>query len=369
MKNTIGNNVTFTLFGESHGSLIGATIDGLPSGIKIDEDFIEKQMSKRRAKGLISTLRQEEDIPNIVSGVFNGYTTGTPLTIIIKNKDTRSKDYSKIKDVPRPGHADYSAKIKYYSYQDYRGGGHFSGRLTAAIVAIGAICTLALKEKDIHIATHIKKLYKFEDDEFDKDNIMKQFEILNNKDFAVLNEKIEKKMKEEIDNARLNLDSLGGILETVVLNLPAGLGDPLFNSVEGIISKALFGIGAIKGVEFGEGFNFANLKGSNANDEFRVVDNKVVTTTNRNGGINGGITNGMPLVIKSVVKPTSSIAQSQNSINMESMENTTLEITGRHDPAIIHRARVVVDSMIAIVLMDLLVTRYGQDWSKILCED
>lgn len=366
MKNTIGNNVSFTIFGESHGPLIGATIDGLPSGIKINEEFIEEQMSKRKAKGNISTQRHEDDICNIVSGVFNGYTTGAPLTILISNKDTRSKDYERTKDIPRPSHADYSAKLKYYSYQDYRGGGHFSGRLTTAIVAIGAICIYALKEKDILIASHIKKLYNLIDDDFDYSNILEQFETLNSKDFAVLNEKISKKMIEEIDDARMNLDSLGGILETVVLNIPGGLGDPLFDSVEGMISKALFGIGAIKGVEFGEGFNFANMKGSTANDEFRVVNGKIISTTNNNGGINGGITNGMPLVIKTVVKPTSSISRSQNSVNMEEMINETLEITGRHDPAIIHRARVVVDSMIAIVLMDLIVTRYGQNWSNIL---
>lgn len=364
MKNTIGNNVSFTIFGESHGPLIGATIDGLPAGIKVDEAFIEKQMSKRRAKGNISTQRHEDDICNIVSGIFNGYTTGAPLTVLINNKDTRSKDYEKTKDIPRPSHADYSAKMKYYSYQDYRGGGHFSGRLTASIVAIGAICIAALNEKNIHIASHIKKLYNLEDDDFDYSKILEQFEILNNKDFAVLNEKVSKKMVEEIDDARMNLDSLGGILETVVLNVPSGLGDPLFDSVEGMISKALFGVGAIKGIEFGEGFNFSNMKGSDANDEFRVVDGKIISTTNNNGGINGGITNGMPLVIKTVVKPTSSLSRPQNSVNMEKMTNETLEITGRHDPAIIHRARVVVDSMIAIVLMDLLVTRYGQDWSN-----
>ncbi|NLC95954.1 MAG: chorismate synthase [Erysipelotrichaceae bacterium] len=369
MSNTIGNNLTLTIFGESHGKMIGATLDGLPSGIKIDEDFIELQMSKRRAKGNISTQRHEEDIPNIISGVFNGYTTGTPLTLLIQNKDTRSVDYEKTKNIPRPGHADYTAKIKYYNFQDYRGGGHFSGRLTAAIVAAGAICMLALREKKIYISTHIKQLYNLYDDDFDFENILDQFEELNNKDFAVLNNKISKKMVEIIDDARLDLDSLGGVLETVVINLPKGLGDPLFNSVEGNIAKALFGIGAIKGVEFGQGFNFANMKGSNSNDPIRVKDKKVISTTNNNGGINGGITNGMPLIVKTVVKPTSSIARKQESIDMETNMNTTLEITGRHDPAIIHRARVVVDCMISIVLLDLIVTRYGQDWSKTICED
>ncbi len=366
MKNTIGNNVTLTIFGESHGPLIGATLDGLPAGIKIDEAFIEKQMSKRRAKGNISTQRHEEDIVKIVSGVFNGFTTGSALTILIDNKDTRSKDYEKTKNLPRPGHADYTAKVKYYGYQDYRGGGHFSGRLSAAIVGAGAICMLALQEKNIKLATHIKQLYNILDDELDVNNLQQEIDKLNDMDFAVLNPKASKKMVEAIDEARMNTDSLGGILETIVINVPAGLGDPLFTSVEGALANAMFGIGGIKGVEFGKGFEFASMKGSSANDPFRVEDGKVMTTTNNNGGINGGITNGMPIVMKTVVKPTSSISIKQDSVDMYSNENSTIEIVGRHDPAIIHRARVVVDSMTSFVLLDLLITRYGQDWANIL---
>lgn len=359
MKNTFGQQVSVTLFGESHGAEIGAVIDGLAPGIPIDEDFIRHQLDLRRPAGKISTARVESDPFRIVSGVFEGHTTGTPICILIPNTNTKSGDYTR--GLPRPGHADYSAICKYHGFEDYRGGGHFSGRITAPLVAAGAIAISALKKKGILIGTHIASLSGIRDRSFGAD-LNADIQKLSTLHFPVLDETMETRMKQCIENAAMEKDSVGGVLETVVTGVPSGVGEPWFDTVESILAHALFSIPAIKGVEFGDGFAMSEMRGSEANDAFETDGKTVTTKTNHNGGINGGITNGMPIRFSCAVKPTPSIFKAQDSVDMERMQNATLELKGRHDPAIIHRARVVVDSMTALVLCDLLAGRFGTDW-------
>ena len=362
MKNTFGNNLTVTLFGESHGEEIGAVIDGFAPGIPINEEFIASQLTLRRPAGAISTARVEADKFRIVSGVFEGRTTGTALCVLIPNENRKSKDYSQLKVLARPGHADFTAECKYHGFQDHRGGGHFSGRLTAAIVAAGAIAIDALRRKGIYIGTQIRSLHSVSDRDFCFERLGEDINKLNSSEFAVLDEAAAERMKEEIIKAKNDGDSVGGVLRTAVIGLPEGIGEPWFDSVESLISHAMFSIPGIKGVEFGDGFGMAEMYGSEANDSFRMKDGRVVTETNHNGGINGGITNGMPIIFSCVVKPTPSIFKEQETVNMATGENAILSLSGRHDPAIIHRARVVVDSMTALVLCDLLSGRYGTDW-------
>ena len=360
MKNTFGNNVSITLFGESHGSAIGAVIDGLPAGVKADVDFISHQLDLRRPFGKISTSRQEADNFEIVSGVFNGKTTGTPVCIIIRNENTQSKDYSKTYGKARPGHADYTAFCKFNGCEDYRGGGHFSGRITAGLVAAGAIAIDLLSEKGIKIGTHISKCAGIEDSKFkDYEN---DINTLSNKIFPVLNEEKGEEIIKNIEKAAADGDSVGGVLETAVIGLPVGVGEPWFDSVESILSHALFSIPAVKGVEFGAGFSCADMLGSQMNDSFSLTDDKITTKTNNNGGINGGITNGMPVIFRCAVKPTPSISKEQETVDFINNENTVLSVKGRHDPCIVHRARVVVDSITALVLCDMLSQKYGTDW-------
>ena len=360
MKNVYGNSISVTLFGESHGEQIGAVIDGLAPGIEVNMEFIHKQLELRKPQGKISTKRVEADEPHIVSGVFEGKTTGTPLCILFENQNTKSKDYSKTKDLMRPGHADFTAIEKYHGFADYRGGGHFSGRITTPIVAAGAILIQALQKKGIYIGSHIQKCGPIEDKKFTdyETEIAKVNELV----FPVLDEDVAKNIYAYMVQAAEEGDSVGGILETVVTGVPSGVGEPWFDTMESMLAHALFSVPAVKGVEFGEGFRFADMKGSEANDAFEMKDGKVVTKTNHNGGINGGITNGMPIRFQTVVKPTPSIYKKQETVNMATMENEVMQIQGRHDPAIIPRARVVVDSMTAIVLADMLAMRYGTDW-------
>ena len=362
MKNVLGTNLTITLFGESHNQFIGATLDGVCPGIKVDEEDIKKQLSKRRPKSNIETPRIENDNFQIISGVFNGYTTGAPLTILIENTNIKSKDYDKQKDIARPSHADYTAHVKYNGYNDYRGGGHFSGRITAPIVAIGSILLKALKEKNIYIGTHILECGKVKDRNFE--NYLEDIILLQNNDFPVL-ENIKDNITEEILKVAKNNDSIGGILQSAIIGLPVGLGEPWFSSVEGQIANAMFSIGGVKGIEFGAGFSYKELTGLNANDEFYYENETVKTKTNNNGGINGGITNGMPIVFNLAVKPTPSIGIEQQTINFTNKENTLLKTNGRHDPAIIRRMSVVIDSLLAIVVCDMLATRYGNDFLKL----
>ncbi len=362
MKNTFGNNLTVTVFGESHGPYIGFVMDGVTPGIKIDDEFIKHQLTLRRPSGAISTKRVEPDEYVVISGAFNGFTTGTPLTIIIPNTNTKSKDYDKTEFLARPGHADFTAECKYHGFQDYHGGGHFSGRITAAIVAAGAILIPALKEKGIIIGTHIKSLGGIKDVSFSA--YEKELAFLNDMEFPVLNEAAKLEMIEKIKDAASKGDSVGGVLETVVLNMPAGVGEPMFDSVESLLSHALFSIPAVKGVEFGAGFDMVDAYGSEFNDAFYMDGDKVRTKTNNNGGINGGITNGMPIIFKTAVKPTPSIYKKQDTIDYKALVDKEILIEGRHDPAIIHRARVVVDSITAITVADLLVGRFGTDYLK-----
>ncbi len=360
MKNTFGNNLTVTLFGESHGPAIGCVIDGLAPGIKIDSDYIKLCLSQRQASGNISTPRHEADIPEFLSGVKNGYTEGTPVCIIIRNSNTKSEAYSKYENTPRPSHADYPAECKYHGFQDKSGGGHFSGRITAPIVAAGAVIRSALQNKGIKIATHIKSLREISDRDFD--NFFVDFETLMSKQFPVLDAVAEEKMKNEILKAKEECDSVGGILETMVVGIDAGLGEPWFDTVEGLLSHAVFSVPGVKGIEFGSGFEVTKMLGSEANDPYIFKDGRVVTSKNSNGGICGGITNGMPIIFRTAVKPTPSISKEQNTVDLKERSDTKITITGRHDPAIIHRARAVIDAMTAITLADLLITRYGTDY-------
>lgn len=364
MKNSFGNYVTVTLFGESHGNSIGAVIDGLAPGLPVDEGYIAEMLSRRRPSGTISTARQEPDPFVIESGVFEGNTTGTPVCIRIPNTDTRSKDYAATRWLARPSHADYTADCKYHGFEDYRGGGHFSGRITAALVAAGALVMPALAAKGIYIGTHIKRLAGVADREFG--DLSADVQRLNSMDFAVLDDTVAEDMIEAIEAAKKDGDSVGGVLETAIIGLEAGLGEPWFDTLEGMLSHALFSIPAIKGVEFGAGFALADMRGSEANDPFYINGKEVQTVTNNSGGINGGISNGMPIVFRCVVRPTPTISRQQNTVDMKMGENATLLAAGRHDPCIVHRARVVADCVTALVLCDVLTGRHGTDW---LCEE
>ncbi len=360
MKNTFGNSVSVTIFGESHGSEIGVVLDGLAPGIQVKEDEIAEKLRLRRPSGSISTKRVEPDHFRIVSGVFNGATTGTPVCILIPNENTKSKDYSGTRSLARPGHADYTAYCKYHGFEDYRGGGHFSGRITAALVAAGAIALSALEEKGILIGTHIARCAGIPDRGFM--DLQEDIRNLSGTGFAVLDNEAAGKMREAMEQAAKEGDSVGGILETAVTGLPAGIGEPWFDSLESVLSHALFSIPAVKGVEFGDGFALSDLRGSDANDCFAVQDGRITTRTNHNGGINGGISNGMPLLFRCAVKPTPSIYKEQDTADFFTRTEKKIVISGRHDPAIVHRARIVADCVTALVLCDVLAQRYGTDY-------
>lgn len=362
MKNTFGTSVAVTLFGESHGEYIGATIDGLAPGIEINHEYISHMLTLRQPAGKISTSRKEKDEYKIVSGVVNGTTTGTPITVLIPNENVKSGDYAQMQTVARPSHADYTADCKYHGFQDTRGGGHFSGRITAALVAAGAICRYALEQKGICIGTHVKKCAGISDREFE--DLASDIKELNEKSFAVLDEACGEKMREAILVAASDGDSVGGVLETVAIGMPGGVGEPWFDTVEGLLSHMMFSIPAVKGIEFGAGFAIADMRGSQANDPFHMEKGNVVSDSNNNGGINGGITNGMPVVFRTAIKPTPTIFKQQNTIDFRSMTDAVLTPKGRHDPAIVHRARVVQDAATAIVLCDALAMRFGTDWLK-----
>lgn len=359
MKNTFGNAVSFTLFGESHGPSVGVVIDGLAPGLSVDESIIAEMLTRRRPVGAISTTRQEQDAFVIESGVYNGKTTGTPICIRIPNMDARSADYGSEDRLVRPGHADMAAYMKYHGYEDYRGGGHFSGRITAALVAAAGIVMPALAKKGIYIGTHILRLAGVADRDFE--NVSQDIAALSTM-FPVLDESAKAEMEQRILAAKADGDSVGGVLETVVIGLPAGVGEPWFDTVEGMLAHVLFSIPAVKGLEFGDGFALADMRGSVANDAWRKGADGLHTVTNHNGGINGGITNGMPLVFRCAVKPTPTIDKEQESVSVHSGENGIMTATGRHDPCIVHRAAVVVDAVTALVLCDMLTGRYGTDW-------
>lgn len=359
--NTFGTSVLLTVFGESHGPAIGVVLDGLAPGLSVNEDFIKSQLASRRPSLPTDTARIENDNYQIISGVHNGFTTGSPITIIIPNENIHSSDYSSIQNTPRPSHADYAAQMKYHGFQDKNGGGHFSGRVTAGIVAVGAICIDALRKKGIDIATHILSCAGINDIDIQQLPYDKRIN-LSDKAFPVIDDRISQEIQDKILEAKSQGDSLGGKIQTAIWGLPAGVGEPWFDSLEAALSKAIFAIGGIKGIEFGAGFSLADMMGSQANDAFEVIDNKVFTKTNYSGGINGGISNGMPIVFNMAVRPTPSISKAQYSVDLASMQNTVLELKGRHDPAIVRRICVVVTSMVAIALCDMLALKYGTDW-------
>lgn len=356
MSSTYGDKIKISVFGESHGNGIGVVIDGLPAGEKIDMDKVLVQMS-RRAPGndKTATPRKEKDLPKILSGMLGNTLTGAPLCAVIENTNTRSADYNNLLAVPRPGHSDYTAFVKYKASNDIRGGGHFSGRITAPIVFAGAVIRQLLEKKGIKIAAHISSIGSVEDTPFNPLKLDDELaQKLNNARFAVIDDSVEQKMRDVVEDARMNLDSVGGTIECIVDGIDAGFGDPMFDGVEGVIAKAVFGVPAVKGIEFGKGFELANMRGSQSNDPFRYKDGKVVTETNNCGGILGGITDGMPILFKAVVKPTSSIAQKQKSVDLQKKENANLEVHGRHDPCIVPRAVPVIEAVTAIAIINLL---------------
>lgn len=361
MKNSFGNSLSITIFGESHGPYIGAVLDGIAPGIAVDREVIDHLLELRRPSGRISTSRVEGDEYIFASGVYNGHTTGTALTILIPNKANRSEDYDKDEErLARPGHADYTAHVKYHGFEDYHGGGHFSGRITAALVAAAGVIYPALRSKGIRVGTHIQSLGGINDrafDDYDHD-----IDELYGLSYPVLDSEKAKEMIALTEKAGAEGDSVGGVLESVITGLPAGLGEPWFDSFESILSHALFSVPGIKGIQFGAGFDLCGSKGSVFNDPFFLQDGTVRTKTNNNGGINGGITNGMPVTFRLAVKPTPSIYREQDTVTVDGAREGKLVINGRHDPAIIHRARVVVDAVTMLTVYDIMSSRFGTDF-------
>lgn len=356
MSSIWGSNIKISLFGQSHGKAVGVTIHDFPTGVKLDMKSISGWM-KRRSPGqdLFSTSRKEEDSFEILSGIVDEKTTGEPLTAVIYNKDIKSQDYEDIAFLPRPSHADYAAHIRYGGHNDKRGGGHFSGRLTAGLVFAGGVCEQVLEKKGVVCGAHIKSIKDIEDKSFDLVNVSAGLlRELRAKDFPVIDDKVGNKMKQAILFAREKGDSVGGVIECAIVGFPAGLGDPMFDGVENKISSLIFGIPAIKGIEFGRGFDISKIYGSQANDDFYIEHSKVKTHSNNNGGINGGITNGMPIVFRVAVKPTPSIFKEQNTVNLKTMQNAKITIQGRHDPCIVKRAVPVVEAAANIAALDLI---------------
>lgn len=356
MSSEFGKNIKLSVFGESHGEAIGCVIDALPGGVSLDMDAIYKDMARRApGKDKTSTPRLEKDIPHILSGVLDGVTTGAPLAMIIENTNTKSGDYSNLLTVPRPSHSDYPAYVKYGGNNDIRGGGHFSGRLTAPIVFAGAVAKQILAQKGITVGAHIAQIGSAKDDMFDKNNISKELlEKLSSCAFSVINSDAEDKMRAVVEEARMAQDSVGGIIECAVTGVPVGVGANMFSTVEGHLSSILFGVPAVKGVQFGTGFDFAEMYGSQANDTYGIDNGEVVLNSNNNGGVLGGMTNGAPIVLSVVIKPTPSISQPQRSVNLQTMQEEELVIKGRHDPCIVPRAVPVIEAAVAFGLLDLM---------------
>ena len=352
MSSTYGENLKLSIFGQSHGPAIGMTLDGIPAGLPVDPDRLQEFLN-RRAPGQNdwSTPRREEDRPEFLGGILDGYTCGAPIAAMIRNKNTRSGDYENLKDCPRPGHADYTAQIKYGGFQDAAGGGHFSGRLTAPLCIAGGLCKQWLEEMGIRIGAHIFGIGEAGDDTFywlepELDRI--------GKDFPVLNTTAGEKMKDIIADARENSDSIGGLIQCAITGLPAGLGEPMFGGIESRIAQIVYGIPAVKGLWFGDGIKAFLSHGSEFNDDYIMRDGKLVTRTNHNGGILGGITTGVPVIFQVAIKPTPSISRPQQTVSLSTGEMTTLEIKGRHDPCIVPRAVPVVEAAAAIAIYDLI---------------
>lgn len=350
MSSSFNGNIKFTIFGQSHSPAIGVTVEGLPAGFEPDMSELARFM-QRRAPGRneFSTPRSEADVPEFVSGLFDGRLCGTPLTAIIKNTNTRSGDYSELKYKPRPGHADFTAGERYNNAQDYTGGGHFSGRLTAPLCIVGGLCLQLLRAEGISVVTRIAEL----------GGVADKGEICSTADkpFPVVNDECGEKMKAAILSAKAEGDSVGGIIECAVSGCPAGIGDPMFGGMENRISSLVFGIPAVKGIEFGAGFDAAKMLGSENNDPFAVENGNIITKTNNCGGILGGITTGMPIVFRAAVKPTPSIAREQDTVDLRTMENTKLTVHGRHDPCIVPRAVPCIEAAAAIAVYDALLEK------------
>lgn len=349
-----GKHVQVSVFGQSHSKAIGAVIDGLPAGVKIDSEKVAAFM-RRRAPGntKYSTKRREADEPVVLSGLVDGVTCGAPLGFLIENTNTRSSDYDNLRAVPRPGHADYPANVRYGGYQDVAGGGHFSGRLTAPLCFAGAVCLQILEQKGVKVQAHIYELAGVRDIPFDPITITDARP--GEKVFPVISDACGEEMQAEIEKARMSADSVGGIVECAVTGMPAGLGDPMFDGVENQLARNIFGVPAVKGLEFGNGFACAKLRGSQNNDPYTIDENgKIVTTSNNNGGILGGITSGMPILFRVAVKPTSSIGKEQQSVNLNTMQPEKLVVHGRHDPCIVPRAVPVIEAVTAITMLDIL---------------
>ena len=356
MSSTYGEKLKLSIFGQSHGPAIGMTLDNIPAGLPVNIDALETFL-RRRSPGqhAYSTPRKESDVPEFLSGLVDNITCGAPIAAIIRNTNTRSGDYSDLKDMPRPGHADYPAQIKYRGFQDVAGGGHFSGRLTAPLCIAGGLCKQWLEAMGIQIAAHIKSVGTIEDAPETLNHIAP---ILNKigKEFPVVNEVAGTAMQAAIEAARQDGDSIGGVIQCFITGLPAGWGDPMFSGMENRIAQIIFGIPAVKGLEFGSGFQGSSLRGSENNDAYTITEGTIRTETNNAGGILGGITTGMPLVFSVAIKPTPSIARQQQTISLSQMEETTLSVRGRHDPCIVPRAVPVIEAAAAIALFDTYLT-------------
>ena len=364
MSGIFGLNIKMSIYGESHGKAIGVVLDGLPPGLALDEEAISREMARRApGQSALTTARKEKDAVEIQSGFFNGYTTGTPLCARIANSDQHSKDYSILKDKMRPGHGDYAGYVRYQGYNDYRGGGHFSARLTAPLVFAGAVAKQALAQYGITVGAHILRIHDIIEPGFnplgESEDTLKTIDA---KSFPVINDNIGEQMQNCILTAKGVLNSVGGVIELMAINLPAGLGAPYFDSVESRLSQILFSVPAVKGIEFGEGFGFAQLTGAEANDQMHYEEGKVRCYTNHNGGITGGLTNGMPLVFRVAMKPTPSISREQKTVSLAEQSDTTLTVVGRHDPCIVQRAVPVIEAVTAWTLWDLLIE--AKKWEK-----
>lgn len=355
MSSEFGNILRVSVFGQSHGKAIGVNIDGLPAGEPIDLEELNAFLDRRKpGKSPLSTARKESDTPVFLSGLENGVTCGFPLCAVIENSDQHSSDYSELADKPRPSHADYTARVKWGGHADMRGGGHFSGRLTAPLCIAGGIAKQILARRGIFVGAHLAAVGTVDDAPFPLHPTAELFDAIAAKPFPVVDDGAGDRMQALILEARQDLDSVGGIIECAAIGLPAGLGDPMFGGVENRLAAALFGIPAVKGVEFGLGFGSSRLRGSENNDPFTVENGTVVTASNRAGGILGGITTGMPVTLRTAIKPTPSISRPQQTVRLSAMESAELVIRGRHDPCIAHRAVPVVEAVTATVLLDLL---------------
>lgn len=357
MSNTLGDRYRVQVFGQSHSPMIGAVIEGIPAGVVPDMDFISAFMARRAPGGALSTARKETDAPQIVSGLNDtGETCGAPLCILIHNTDARSRDYDRLRDIPRPGHADYTAAVKFSGHNDIRGGGQFSGRLTAPLCFAGALAIQLLREKGVAIRARVHSVAGIEDAPVDL--ARPPMDGLCPGPLPCVDPDAAERMADAIEAARADGDSVGGVVECWATGLPAGLGEPMFDGVENRVARALFGIPAVRGVEFGLGFAAAGMKGSAHNDPFRVEAGRIVTAGNNHGGALGGITSGMPLAVRAAFKPTPSIARQQPSVSLSRKEDTPLVIQGRHDPCIVPRAVPVVEAVVACVVMDMMTDKF-----------